>query len=625
MKSSELRELFLKYFEEKGHAVLPSASLVPEDVAEADKTLFTSAGMQQFKRFYTDPDQTPYSKVATCQKCIRTIDIDEVGDDTHLTFFEMLGNFSFGYPAKKQSYFKEDAIKYAWEFLTEILKVNKERIHATYFNGEGIEGIEADSESKELIKKITNLGDDKIIGQPAEDNFWSLGSEGSPGGPTVEFYIDGIEIWNLVFNEYTFKEGKYIPSEFKGVDTGMGLERLLTTLNGHNNVYETDLFLPMIEKIEEFSRKKFVENKREFRIIADHIKTAVFMSSGKIIPSNIGQGYVMRRLIRRAIRYGKLINISTIVGLIAPVLSIYHSTYPEFASERLIVDCIAAEEKKFEQTLEEGLRTAKRIFTSKKPIVKEKFGKIMADANKQLLIGRVLENKRNNKPYALKEPNISENEVNGAIISGEEAFLLYQSYGFPLELVDELAMNEGFFVDHYGFREELTKHQELSRTASAGMFKGGLADAGDATTKYHTATHLLLAALQKLLDENIIQRGSNITSERMRFDFNYPEKMTPEQIKSVEDLVNRQIKAELPVVMEEMSLDEAKAAGAKGVFEHKYGEKVKVYTIGDKNAPFSKEVCGGPHVENTKDLGHFKIQKEESSSAGVRRIKAVLE
>lgn len=577
MESSELREKFIKFFEGRGHKVIPSASLVPEN---DPSVLFNTAGMQQFKRFYTKPEEAPASKIVTCQKCIRTGDIEEVGDDTHLTFFEMLGNFSFGYPEKEGSYFKEEAIKFAWEFLTEELKLDKKRIHATYF--EGKEDIPADEESLKILQKIEGLKE--IKPQGFDDNFWSLGTEGSPGGPTVEFYVDDIEVWNLVFNEFVMESGKYIPAKYKGVDTGMGFERLLTVVNGFENVYRADLFWSLIEKVKELCGKNYEDNQKEFRVIADHIKTATFAISDGILPSNKDAGYIIRRLIRRAIVKANQLGIENDITskLADSAFRIYDGTY-SFRKDDVKSE-LNKEEDKFRKTLKEGL------------------GRISAD----------------------KE------------LTGQELFDLYQSFGLPIEVSLEEAKNKGIGVNDSAIEEyndSMRGHQELSRTASAGMFKGGLADSGEEAIRYHTATHLLQQALRDVLGESVGQKGSNINAERMRFDFTYAEKMTPEQIKQVEDIVNEKIEADLPVTMEEMSPEEAKESGAIGLFEHKYGDKVKVYSIGSHSStpdgrsepPFSREICGGPHVSRTGELGHFKILKEESSSAGVRRIKAILE
>lgn len=557
MDSKDLRQKFLDFFEKKGHKIAPPASLIPEN---DPSVLFTTAGMQQFKRFYAAPDEAPTKTVATCQPCIRTSDIEEVGDEDHLTFFEMLGNFSFNDPASPAGgYFKKEAIEYAWEFLTEVLNIDKNRIHATYFKGN--DNIEEDKESLSILKSIDGL---KEIEPQGEDNFWSLATENSPGGPTVEFYVDDVEVWNLVFNEYVFQNGKYEKSEFRGVDTGMGLERMLAVLKNKTDVYQTDLFETIIQKIN-------IDDVKSLRIIADHAKAATFLLNQNILPSNKDQGYITRRLIRRAMvklnSLGKDIMLS---DLAEKVFEIYSGIY-EFNRDN-IIDEIKKEENKFRATLNAGLKILK-----------------------------------------------SKTEI-----SGKDLFDLYQSYGLPMEIAVEESKNLNIEISNQTieqFNNEMKTHQDLSRTASAGMFKGGLTSQSEQTTKYHTATHLLLAALRKVLGNDIHQRGSNITDERLRFDFSYPEKMTDEQIKKVEDLVNENIKADLPVSMEEMSLEEAEKCGAIGEFGEKYGFKVKVYSMGE----FSKEICGGPHVEHTGVLGHFKIIKEESSSAGIRRIKAVLE
>jgi alanyl-tRNA synthetase len=567
LSSNKLRQKFLDFFEKKGHKILHPFSLVPEN----DPTvLFTTAGMQQFKRFYLFPKEAPAARITTCQKCLRTGDIDEVGDESHLTFFEMLGNFSFGYPSKKGSYFKKEAIEMAWEFLTSELKIEKKRISATYFAGD--RGISADDESKELLFKVTGLEKAKILGTGFDETFWSLGTEGSPGGPTVEFYIDGVEVWNLVFNEYLMRGGKYVKSGQKGVDTGMGLERLTAIIQNKNDVYQTDIFALIISKIESVSGKKYAENKREFRIIADHLRAASALISDGVLPSNKDRGYILRRLIRRMVVKGRQIGIDK-----------------NFTGE--LVDSGEVKEK---LDVEEG-----------------KFGKTLEKAIMQfeVISGMRIGDREKEGPYEL---------------SADELFDLYQTYGLPLEIALEMAKEKNVPIKDgaIGLFERMRKiHQEESRTASAGMFKGGLADNKVETTRLHTAAHLLLAALRQVLGPQVQQKGSNITGERLRFDFNNPEKLTPEQISKIENLVNEKIKENLPVEMAEMSLEEAKKSGATGVFDDRYGEKVKVYSIG----LFSREICGGPHVKNTGELGHFKVTKEESSSAGVRRIKAVLE
>ncbi|MCX6812028.1 MAG: alanine--tRNA ligase [Candidatus Berkelbacteria bacterium] len=565
MKSAEIRKKFLEFFQERGHKIMPSSSLVPEN---DPSVLFTTAGMQQFKRYYSFPDEISSARIATCQKCLRTGDIYEVGDESHLTFFEMLGNFSFGWTRKNadltqtnagKSYFKKEAIEFGWQFLTEELKIDKARISTTYFAGE--KEIPADEESAKILEGIAGLDEIKPTG--FSETFWSLGTEGSPGGPTVEFYVDGIEVWNLVFNQFVLREGKYQPSEFQGVDTGMGLERLVAVIESKSDIYETDIFLPIISEIEKISDKKYGENKREFRIIADHLRSAVALISDGVVPANKDRGYVLRRLIRRAIVKGRQIGINK-------------NFTADFFEDKNVKTELENEETKFRKTLENGLKI---IETQKE-------------------------------------------------FSGKVLFDLYQTYGIPLEIVVEEAKNFGREIGSGEIQESeklLRQHQELSRTASAGMFKGGLADDKIETTRLHTAAHLLLAALRIVLGADVSQKGSNITEERLRFDFNHQEKMLPEQITEVEKIVNEKISENLPVEMEEMSIVEAKSSGATGVFDDRYGDKVKVYMIGDIENPFSREICGGPHVARTGELGHFKITKEESSSSGIRRIKAILE
>jgi len=585
--AASLREKFLSFFQKKGHERVPSSSLVPENDVSV---LFTTAGMQQFKRFYLFPDEASSSRATTCQKCVRTGDIEEVGDQTHLTFFEMLGNFSFGYQEKEGSYFKKEAIEWAWEFLTRELEIEKSRISATYFAGD--QGIPEDSESRDLLKEITALEDSKILGTGFSETFWSLGSEGSPGGPTVEFYIDGIEVWNLVFNQYVMQNGKYELSRLKGVDTGMGFERLVAMMQRTGDVYQTDLFAPIIKKIEELSTLEYgdksdsdyinedqqcwVDVRKDFRVIADHIRSACFMVNDGIEPSNKGQGYILRRLIRRAIVRARSLKIEeNFSNKVAEKVFEVFSDY-EFIQEKIQSE-LEKEESKFRKTLGNGLKEFEKL----------------------------------------------SEKINGKVL-----FDLYQTYGFPLELSVEVAKSRGIEISENEIQEYLkmlSSHQELSRTASAGMFKGGLEDSDEQTIRLHTAAHLLLAALRQLLGPQVNQKGSNITKERLRFDFNHPEKLTDEQIKKVEDIVNEKIKENLIVTKEEMSVEEAKNSGASGVFDDRYGDRVKVYTVGPEDVYFSREICGGPHVGATGELGHFKIIKEESSGAGIRRIKAVLE
>ncbi|MFA5023581.1 MAG: alanine--tRNA ligase [Patescibacteria group bacterium] len=588
MTSGELRQKYLDFFKTKNHQVISSASLIPEN----DPTvLFTTAGMHPLVPYLLGENHPAGKRLVSAQKCIRTGDIDEVGDPIHHTFFEMLGNWSLG------DYFKKESINYSWEFLTspKWLNLDPKRLAVSVFQGDS--DAPFDEESYNIWKEI-GVPEKRIAKLPKKNNWWGPAGTTGPCGPDTEiFYWVGdpnkvpesfnddnnlwVEIWNNVFMEYNKNAAeKFTPLEQKNVDTGLGLERVLAVMNDLADNYQTDLFINLLEKIEELSGHKYNENPeiiRAMRIIADHLKAATLIigDSHGITPSNTDQGYVVRRLIRRAIRYGRQLGINKDLWtkeIAQVVINDYQNIYPELkTNQEFIIDNLDKEEGKFNRTLEKGLLEFKKI---------------------------------------------SGTEINGA-----QAFMLYQSYGFPLEMTEELAQENKMRVDRLGFEAELKKHQDLSRTAAAGKFKGGLADASEETTKLHTAAHLLIAALRKVLGEHVTQKGSNITPERLRLDFSHPDKMAPDQIKQVEDLVNNAIQSNWPVVLEELSLEEAKKQGAMGVFDSKYGEKVKVYTI-DK---FSKEICGGPHVTETGILGHFKIQKEEASSAGVRRIKAVLE
>ena len=576
MTHQELREKFLRFFQEKGHKVLPSAPLIPEN----DPTvLFTTAGMHPLVPFLLGEKHPAGDKLTSCQKCVRTGDIDEVGDDVHLTFFEMLGNWGLG------SYWKKEAIEWSWEFLTDKtqLGLDKNKLAVSVFAGDS--DAPFDEESYNLWKGL-GISEKRIVKLPKANNWWGPAGQTGPCGPDTEmFYWTGVEeapevfdandikwveIWNDVFMQYNKNaEGKYEPLKQKNVDTGMGLERTLAVLNNKKDVYETELFSPLMKVINENTNSNDLVAKR---IIADHIRAAVFMISDGVLPSNTERGYVLRRLLRRAGYYLNSIGgAMTMWTLVQQVIDIYKNTEYIFNPE-FLRKTILEEDEKFNATILFG----KKQF--------EKFSE---------------ENK----------------------ISGKDAFVLFTTYGFPFELTQEMARENKMEVDIKEFNEEMKKHQELSRTASAGMFKAGLADNSEIAVKYHTTTHLLHKALKMVLGEEVNQKGSNINAERLRFDFSYAQKMTSEQIKKVEDIVNEKIQEKLDVKIEEMSLEDAKKSGAIGLFAEKYGDKVKVYTIGD----FSKEICGGPHVKNTSELGRFKIIKEEAVSAGVRRIKAILE
>ena len=590
ISANDLRQKFFDFFKSKNHTIISSFSLLPEN----DPTvLFTTAGMQPLVPYLMGQEYPGGNRLADVQKCVRTDDIDEVGDFTHHTFFEMLGNWSLG------DYFKNESIAWSFEFLTDkkYLAIDLADLAVTVFAGDG--DIPYDEESYNLWQSL-GISEQRLVKLSKKDNWWGpAGLTGPCGADTEIFYWSDrttsaptvydptdnrwVEIWNNVFMQYNkTAEGKYLPLEQKNVDTGMGLERTLAALNGLADNYLTGLFAPIISEIENMSGKSYGSNPsddKSFRIVADHLRASVMIIGDErgVSPSNTDQGYIVRRLLRRAIRHGKILGIesnSWLSTLVPIVLDIYDGVYS--INKEFVLAEISQEETKFAKTLENGLKE----FTKLNP----------------------------------------ENNT----LSGVESFNLFQSYGFPLEMTEELAKENGWTLDKDAFDIEMKKHQDLSRTASAGKFKGGLADSGEETVKLHTAAHLLLAALRKVLGDHVSQKGSNITAERLRFDFSYPEKVTPEQITEVETLVNQAIEAKLDISCQEMTLSDAKEKGAQGVFESKYGESVKVYKVGEDN-PFSYEICGGPHVENTGILGHFKITKEESSSAGVRRIKAVLE
>ena len=562
MSSKELRKKFLDFFKNKDHNIVKSSSLLPND----SSVLFTTAGMQQFKEYYLDK-KSPYgNKVASCQKCFRTSDIEEVGDERHLTFFEMLGNFSFG------DYFKKEAIYFAKEFLDTLnLKID----YVTVFEGDG--EIQKDVDSYNVWKEL-GFSEEKnnLIFKGRDENFWGPTGEEGPCGPTTEIYINGIEIWNLVFNEYFQDKNKKLTLlKKKGVDTGMGLERLSMIVQNKPTIFETDLFLPIIKEIENQFNLKYENNNYYFRIIADHIKSAVFLISENIYPSNIERGYILRRLIRRAIRYGKLMNLPSgfLLPLAKKVIEIYKDVYCEIKlSENNILTVILNEEEKFEKTLNKGLKQFEKIAKKKE-------------------------------------------------ITGEEAFHLYDTYGFPIELTKELADEKNIKVDIGGFYNFFKKHQEVSRKGVEAKFGGIGKNADYNATRLHTATHLLQSALREVLGESVRQMGSDINSFRLRFDFSFPRKLTNEELQKIEGIVNQKIKEDLEVKREEMSYEKAIRFGALSFFKEKYPPKVSVYSIGD----FSKEICAGPHVKKTSELKKFKIIKEESSGANIRRIRAVLE
>ena len=601
MKSSEIRQRYLKFFEKRGHTIIPSASLVPEN---DPSSLFTTAGMQPLVPYLLGAKHPAGTRLVNVQKCVRTGDIDDVGDNRHLTFFEMMGNWSLG------DYFKKESIEWSLEFLTskeEGLGLDPKRLYISVFKGE--DGIPRDedaikfwkenfakhnidaavSEADEIIKDNIRI---VLLGK--EDNFWIAGQTGPCGGDTEIFYdivggkLEGkfsdfvksgriIEIWNNVFMEFNkTSDGKYAKLSKPNVDTGMGLERTTVVMQGKNNVFETDIFEPILSYINKNAERY---DDKLARIVADHLRAAIFIISDGIVPSNTEQGYVLRRLLRRAIRFIDILKLpdNAIFYIVKIIIEEFSNAYPVLRiNEGMIIEIVRTEDNKFGKTLAQGLKEFER---------------------------------------------------------GVDAFDLFQSYGFPLEMTLELAMEEGRKIDIEAFNEKMKKHQEISKAGSEQKFKGGLAGTGEMETKYHTATHLLLASLGKVLGTQIIQKGSNITAERMRFDFNWPEKVPADKLKQVEDMVNAKIKEALPVEMVELPKEEAQKIATTLAFDlSTYPDMVTVYKIGltaqagvKDGQYFSIEFCGGPHVKNTSELGHFKIVKEEATSAGVRRIKAVLE
>lgn len=592
MTLDELREKWFSFWKQRGHAVIQSASLIPEN----DPTvLFTTAGMHPLVPYLLGQGHPAGSRLCDVQKCVRTGDIDDVGDASHLTFFEMLGNWSLG------DYFKKEAIHWSWEFLTgkDYLGIEPERLAFSVFAGD--EDCPRDEESARYWEEC-GVPKERIFYLPKENNWWPAAGIPGPCGPDTEMFIDTgkpacgpdcspacdcgkyLEIWNNVFMQYNRSaDGVLTPLERKNVDTGMGLERTICVLTGKKSVYETEAFSDILDKIAELSGKSYGQSEeitRAFRIIADHIRCSAFILGDQrgVTPSNVDQGYVLRRLIRRSVRYGKTLELpaGSYSKIAEVIINKYQHQYPELAQNReRIIKELNLEEERFARTLNQGL-------------------------------------KEYNKAAASLQP--------GDCIDGLTAFHLYDTFGFPIEMTVELARENNIKVDTAGFEEAFKEHQAKSHAGAQQRFKGGLADQSEQTARLHTATHLLHAALRKVLGTQVAQKGSNITPERLRFDFSFERKMTPEEIKQVEELVNEAIKADAPIICEEMPLEQAKQSGAIGLFESKYGENVKVYTMGS----FSKEICGGPHAHSTGELMSFKIKKEESSSAGVRRIKAVI-
>jgi alanyl-tRNA synthetase len=574
MQSKDLKKRFVEFFINNDHKEIVNSPLIPEN----DPTvLFTTAGMHPLVPYLLGQEHPSGKRLVNIQKCLRTGDIEEVGDDIHLTYFNMLGNWSLG------DYWKKEAIEMSFKFLTSELGFSIDKLAVSVFGGD--KDAPRDKESAKIWKSL-GIHEDKIAFLGKKDNWWGPAGETGPCGPDSEIFYwnssedvpkkfnpkdkNWVEVWNDVFMEYEkTSSGKYEQLKRKNVDTGMGYERIYSILEGVENIYESSLFIPIIEKILEMSSS---EDEKSLRVVADHLRSAVFILVEKVVPSNLEQGYVLRRLLRLAIRRGKLLGIENgFTSKIArAVIDTYKKEYPALdKNSSFIISEIDKEEKKFEKTLEKGMRVFEKI--------------------------------------------------SGKKISGKNAFLLFQSYGFPIEMTEELASEKG--VDVKGYYKELEKHQELSRTATKGKFSSGLADQSEETIKLHTAAHLLHAALIKILGSSCNQKGSNITPERLRFDFSFDRKLEEKEVRDIEDLINGQISKKVKVIKKEMNISEAKKSGALGEFENKYGDKVFVYSVGK----FSKEICSGPHVENTSELGTFKIVKQKSVGSGVRRIKAILE
>ena len=648
--SAQLREMFQSFMESKGHCRIQSASIIPEN----DPTvLFTTAGMHPLVPYLMGTPHPAGTRLTDVQKCIRTGDIDEVGDASHLTFFEMLGNWSLG------DYFKKEAISWSWEFLTspDYLGLDKDKLAFSVFAGD--EDCPRDEEAHDIWRSL-GVAEDHIFYLPKENNWWGPAGQTGPCGPDTEMFIIRdkapcgpncspacdcgryLEIWNDVFMQYNKqKDGTFIPMAKKNVDTGMGLERTICVLTGKKTVYETDAFTGILAKIAELSGKEYgadEETTKAFRIVADHMRTSTFILGDDrgVSPSNTDQGYILRRLIRRAVRYG--ISLGMADGFTAEIAQViinqYKEVYPELErNSAFVLEQLKLEEGRFARTLKQGEKEFEKVYNN--AVNTKALLESILNAGDKVACAQENAKTKKLRPSPDMMPIIEaanagdEAALVAALnarmasldtLDGRSAFKLYDTFGFPIEMTIELAAEKGLKVDEADFAERFKKHQELSHQGAEQKFKGGLADHSEQTAKLHTATHLLHSALRKVLGDEVAQKGSNITAERLRFDFSFGRKMTKEEIEEVEKLVNIAIDAKVPVVCEEMTVPEAKEKGAIGLFENKYGEKVRTYKMGE----YSFEICGGPHAENTGDLGSFKIQKEESSSAGVRRIKAVI-
>ena len=647
--AAQLREMFQAFMETKGHKRIQSASVIPEN----DPTvLFTTAGMHPLVPYLLGQKHPAGTRLTDVQKCIRTGDIDDVGDPSHLTFFEMLGNWSLG------DYFKKDMIPWSWEFLTspDYLGLDKDKLAFTVFEGDA--DCPRDDEAADIWRSM-GVAEDHLFFLPKEHNWWGPAGVTGPCGPDTEMFIivkepcgpkcspackcgAYLEIWNDVFMQYNKQQdGTFIPLEQKNVDTGMGLERTICVLTGKKSVYETEIFERILGKIEELSGKAYTpndENTKAFRIIADHMRTSTFILGDDrgVSPSNTDQGYILRRLIRRAVRYGMSLGMAD--GFTAEIANViidqYKAVYPELErNAAFVIEQLKLEEGRFARTLRQGEKEFEKVYNN--TVNTKALLESILSAEDKIAFAQEMAKVKKLRPSPDMMPIIeAANAADEAalvaavntrmgslsVLDGRSAFKLYDTYGFPIEMTIELAAEKGLTVDENDFAERFKQHQEKSHQGAEQKFKGGLADHSEQTAKLHTATHLLHSALRKVLGDEVAQKGSNITAERLRFDFSFGRKMTKEEIEEVQRLVNVAIEAKVPVVCEEMTVPEAKEKGAIGLFESKYGEKVRTYKMGE----YSFEICGGPHAENTGDLVSFKIQKEESSSAGVRRIKAVI-
>ncbi len=664
MTAEQLREKYLNFFEKRGHKIIPSAPLIPSEKVElagTQRVLFTTAGMHPLIPYLLGEDHPHGKRLTSVQKSLRTDDIDEVGDSWHNTFFEMLGNWSLGDPASPDGigqggYWKEEALGWSYEFITQELEISKEKLWVTVFEGDPSTSsgqVPKDEESIEIWKGL-GIPEDRIIPLGRKDNWWGPVGETGPCGPDSEMFVDVTgkshgpdcrpgdscgrfsEIWNDVFMEYDkLPDGTYKPLKQKNVDTGLGVERTIAVLQGQDNVYATELFSHVISLI----REKSIEfTDYSARVVADHLRASTFLLAEGLLPSNVDRGYVLRRLLRRAVRHLDLLKTPDLIGDIINIyINQYSNSYPELEDNKQnIAQATLAEKEKFNKVIEEGLKRTEKLFSTKTSIPGEIFSSMMSSGEKKDLFREFF---RSGDTKILEKFNsgVTKEQIEKATIGGEEAFNLYQTFGFPTDTITELAQAKNLVVDIEDLKKQIEKHQDLSRTAAAGKFKGGLADYSDITIRGHTATHLLHQALRDVLGDHVRQTGSNITPERIRFDFSHPEKLTGEQIKEVEKIVNSKIKEDLSVKKELMSQEEADKKGAIGLFLDKYGDKVSIYEIGPSThstssgqagsglKPYSVEYCGGPHVGHTGEVGEFKIIKEEALGAGQRRIRAVLE